>query len=68
MNKLFIKKNRDRMRYELSRNIYSYIINLCNREALTKEQVAALPQTAAARTVQFVDALIDELAKKGGKE
>lgn len=59
--------NRERMRYELARNIYPNIIRQCERDAHTATAYRELPAIAAKKTLVFVDALVEELTRKEGQ-
>lgn len=59
--------DRERMRYELARNIYPNVIRQCERDAHTATAYRELPATAAKKTLVFVDALVNELTRKEGQ-
>lgn len=55
--------DRERMRYEVARNIYPTIINQCYREAHTETAYRNLPQTASKKAIEYADELIKQLTK-----
>ena len=55
--------DRERMRYEVARNIYHTIINQCYREAHTETAYRNLPQTASKKAIEYADELIKQLTK-----
>ena len=59
--------DRERMRYEVARNIYPNVIRQCERDAHTATAYRELPATAAKKTLVFVDALVNELTRKEGQ-
>ena len=55
--------DRERMRYEVARNIYPTIINQCYREAHTETAYRNLPQTASKKAIEYADELIKQLTR-----
>ena len=55
--------DRERMRYEVARNIYPTVINQCYREAHTETAYRNLPQTASKKAIEYADELIKQLTK-----
>ena len=62
-NTAAVLPDRERMRYEVARNIYPTIINQCYREAHTETAYRNLPQTASKKAIEYADELIKQLTK-----
>lgn len=56
--------DKERMRYEIARNIYPIVIRQCDRDARTHNAYRELPETAAKKTISYAEALVEELAKQ----